>query len=321
MTLGDLIPSGMTPDDVIVLATALGATVTVFAIWQGLLVRDPVTPRIRALEQRRLQLKAGMLAGSGNRARDRSGVGVMGEVVRRLQLLRSRDAENAAKALARAGIRSQDAVVTFLFLRLALPAVFGIAAMFVILWAKLIVVPEPYALPACLALTLLGAAAPKIYLKNAADKRRAALQKGLPDALDLMVICAECGLSLDSTLDRVSREIAPSAPELADELGLTAAELSFLPDRRQALDNLNDRTDLASIRGVVNTLKQTEKFGTPLAQSLRVLGAEYRTDRLMKAEEKAARLPAILTVPMIVFILPTLFVVLMGPAIIKVLNL
>ena len=135
-----------------------------------------------------------------------------------------------------------------------------------------------------------------------------------------MVICAEAGLSLDATLVRVSRELANSFPELAEEFAITAAELTFLPDRRAAFENLNNRTDSDAIRAIVNTLQQTAKFGTPLAQSLRVLSAESRAARLTRAEEKAARLPAMLTVPMIIFILPTLFIVLLGPAAINIMD-
>ena len=133
------------------------------------------------------------------------------------------------------------------------------------------------------------------------------------------MICADAGLSLDAAMTRVAREIGADAPEIADELGLTAIELGFLPDRRDALAGLAKRVDTPSIRGLVNTLTQTEKYGTPLSQALRVLAGEFRNLRLMKAEEKAARLPATLTVPMIVFILPPLFVILIGPAIIQVL--
>ena len=142
----------------------------------------------------------------------------------------------------------------------------------------------------------------------------------MPDALDLLVICAEAGLSLDAALVRVSRELEMTWPELSEEFAITAAELTYLPDRGTAFENLNARTDMASIRGVVNTLLQTAKFGTPLAQSLRVLAAEFREARMTRAEEKAARLPAMLTVPMIVFILPTLFIVVLGPAILSVLD-
>ena len=131
---------------------------------------------------------------------------------------------------------------------------------------------------------------------------------------------AVAGVSLDASLTRVSRELEPTWPEISEELGITAAELTFLPERRQAFENLNERTNLASVRGVVNTLLQTAKFGTPLAQSLRVLAAEYREARITRAEEKAARLPAMLTVPMILFILPTLFIVLLGPAALNIID-
>lgn len=143
----------------------------------------------------------------------------------------------------------------------------------------------------------------------------------MPDGLDLLVICAEAGQSLDGALQRLARELGRSRPEFAEELALTAMELGLLPERRQALDNLATRTDIAPIRAVVNTLIQTERYGTPLAQSLRVLTAEFRQDRLMKAEEKAARLPAILTIPIIIFILPPLFIVLIGPAILRTVDL
>jgi len=149
-------------------------------------------------------------------------------------------------------------------------------------------------------------------------KRLKRLDRGLPDCLDLLVICAEAGLSLDAGLKRVAEEFIDAVPELAEELLLTAVELSFLPDRRQALGNLALRVDTPAFRGVTTALIQTEKYGTPLAQALRALSNEFRETRLLEAEEKAARLPAILTVPMICFILPALFIVLAGPAFIKV---
>ena len=167
---------------------------------------------------------------------------------------------------------------------------------------------------------MLGFFAPELYVSNLTSKRQLALSKGLPDALDLLVICAESGLALDVALERVANEIGGANAELGEELELTAIELGFLPERRHALLNLNRRTNLPAVRGVVNTLLQTEKYGTPLSQSLRVLANEFRDQRLLRAEEKAARLPATLTVPMIVFILPVLFVVLIGPAIISVMD-
>jgi tight adherence protein C len=163
--------------------------------------------------------------------------------------------------------------------------------------------------------TLISAyKAPDIWLKNKITKRSHAVRKGLPDALDLLVICAEAGLTIDAAFSRVAKELGKAYPELGDEFGLTAIELGFLNERRQAFENLANRVDLEAVRGVVTTMIQTEKYGTPLASALRVLSAEFRNERMMRAEEKAARLPAIMTVPLILFILPTLFVVILGPA-------
>lgn len=167
-------------------------------------------------------------------------------------------------------------------------------------------------------LSALGFFMPDIFVNRQKLVRLKKIEGGLPDGLDLLVICAEAGLSLDAALKRVADEFASMVPELSEELLLTSVELNFLPDRRQALLNLSQRVDVPSFRGVTATLIQTEKYGTPLAQALRTLASEFRENRLLKAEEKAARLPAILTVPMIIFILPALFIVLAAPAFIKV---
>ena len=156
--------------------------------------------------------------------------------------------------------------------------------------------------------------APDIFVSNKVSKRSDAIRKGLPDALDLLVICAEAGLTVDAAFHRVARELGKAYPELGDEFALTAIELGFLTERRMAFENLSNRVPLDAIRGVVTTMIQTEKYGTPLASALRVLSAEFRNERMMRAEEKAARLPAIMTVPLILFILPVLFVVILGPA-------
>jgi tight adherence protein C len=152
---------------------------------------------------------------------------------------------------------------------------------------------------------------PEIFLSNKASKRTKEIQKGLPDALDLLVICAEAGLTVDAAFNRVAKELGRAYPELGDEFALTAIELN---ERKMAFNNLAYRVDLEAVKGVVTTMIQTERYGTPLASALRVLSAEFRNERMMRAEEKAARLPAIMTVPLILFILPTLFVVILGPA-------
>jgi tight adherence protein C len=167
-------------------------------------------------------------------------------------------------------------------------------------------------------LLTVGFYMPDLIVGNLGRRRLGAIRKSLPDGLDLLVICAEAGLSLDASLVRVSGELGQSAKELTEELSCVSSELGFLPDRKQAFSNLVARCDLAELRAVANTLIQTERYGTSLTQALRVLSSDFREQRMLRAEERAARLPAIMTVPMIVFILPALFVVLIGPAILDV---
>jgi len=304
------------PLDTLVVWLAAGAAfVTVLALWQAFMVRDPLGARVRELAARRASLRNERIV-----PRTPLRLGLMRQVVRRLNLLRGKEALGAADKLAQAGLRGRDALVVFLFARLAAPLAAGAAAMIGLRWLHIVTVPPNLELPLALAMVLAGACAPHLYLRNRTQKRRHELRKALPDALDLLVICAEAGLGLDAALQRVSREVGRGASAMADELALTGLELGFLADRRQALDNLNRRTGLVEMRALINTLAQTEKYGTPLAQSLRVLSSEYRDQRMMRAEEKAARLPAIMTVPMIVFIMPALFVVLIGPAIMRTLD-
>jgi tight adherence protein C len=159
-----------------------------------------------------------------------------------------------------------------------------------------------------------------MYVRRVRKKRYLYIQRSLSDVLDLMTICAEAGLSLSASLNRVSRELALSYPQMAEELQLTAVEMGFLPDRNKALINLSERCALPEVRGITNVLIQTEKYGTPIAQALRVLSSEFRQARMLRAEQKAARLPAMMTVPMITCILPTLFIVIISPAVVKLLD-
>ncbi len=292
--------------------------ISLIAIGQALVPQDPMAARLRSHQKRRDQLRSNLIgeptAGDRRRA---AGVGKLKQLLDRMQLLRGDDARNTSDKLTQAGWRSRDALVIYLGLRLGLPFVGAIAGFMLMLMLK----PESGMLNLLLGVLVGGILfffVPVFGLRQAVKSRQNRLRRQLPDGLDLLVICAEAGLSLDAALTRVSREIGFSAPDLADEIGLTAVELGFLPNRRQALMNLAKRTELPAIRGVVNTLVQTERYGTPLAHSLRVLSAEFRDERMLKAEEKAAKLPATLTVPMILFILPTLFIVLIGPAIIQV---
>ncbi|WP_294234953.1 type II secretion system F family protein [uncultured Sphingomonas sp.] len=280
--------------------------------------RDPMTRRVRALNERRELLKAGIASAPKRRAQliDRADMlERMRALLSSLKMLQDEQVKAIQVRLLQAGIRSKEMAVAVIFGRLALPIVLG---GFMTLW---VYATEDFADWSWFSRYMLVAGtlvlsykAPDLALKNRIDKRTAAIRKGLPDALDLMVICAEAGLTVDAAFARVSRELRRAYPELGDEFQLTSVELGFLTDRRQALENLAMRVNLDSLRGVVTTMIQTEKYGTPLASALRVLSAEFRNERMMRAEEKAARLPAIMTVPLILFILPTLFVVILGPA-------
>jgi len=294
------------------------AFAVVVLVWQALIEHEPLpAERLKGVLQRKNELKAAQTKKTTRRV-SLQRISIMKQVVTWFKLARGKRFQDLRIKLSRAGYRSRDAMFVFLFFKLAMVVVIGFVAVFFLFILHIGKIAIAARIAGCVVAGAFGWILPNIFIKNLTQKREDVLRKGLPDALDLLVICAEAGLSLDAAFDRVSKEIAPSAPELAEEIGLTSVELNFLPDRSKALQALADRVALPGVMALVNTLLQTEKYGTPLAQALRVLSAEMREERIMRAEEKAARLPAILTVPMIIFILPPLFVVLIGPAAIKV---
>ncbi|MBW6523013.1 type II secretion system F family protein [Sphingomonas sp. RHCKR47] len=308
--------------DVIWVATILSgvaAAAVVFAIYAAVSVRDPMAKRVKALNDRREQLKAGITASTSKRraklVQKSETADRVRDLLSSLKMLQDEQVRAAQQKLLQAGIRKKDWAIGVIFGRVALPLVIG---GFMVLWVYgLDAFPtwgpiKRYGIVA--ASFLLSYKAPDIYLKNLINKRSDAIRKGLPDALDLLVICAEAGLTVDAAFHRVAKELGKAYPELGEECALTAIELGFLTDRRQAFENLSKRVALDAVKGVVTTMIQTEKYGTPLASALRVLSAEFRNERMMRAEEKAARLPAIMTVPLILFILPVLFIVILGPA-------
>jgi tight adherence protein C len=322
MNIPAIIPPGLTGETAIEIGAGIANFLALYALYKAFAPDNSVDARARGLAEKRRELRDTLLAparSSGRAAGRQKSITAVRALLERLKLTRGEEVRKASELLAQAGWRTSDALTVFLGFRLGMPLGLGILAYLLAPGFAHHISPMMRAMIGLIGIAA-GAFAPTFYVKNAATKRRQKIQKGLPDALDLFVICAEAGLSLDAAVTRVAREIGASAPELGDELGLMSIELGFLPNRRDALNNLTKRVDMASIRGLVNTLVQTERYGTPLAQSLRVLASEFRNMRMMKAEEKAARLPATLTVPMIVFILPPLFVVLIGPAIIQVMS-
>jgi tight adherence protein C len=310
---------GLTASDVGTLMAAAAMFAVLVALYAATTVRNPMARRVKALTERREQLKAGITASTAKRraklVQKNQTTDQMRSFLSSLKVLQDDQLKAAQIKLSQAGIRSKDWAVAVIFGRMIMPIVVGGGAA-LYLYA-LGGAPEwgPLKRFGCFAvLLLLSYKAPDIFIDNKVAKRSAAIRKGLPDALDLLVICAEAGLTVDAAFNRVARELGRAYPELGDEFQLTAIELSFLTERRMAFENLATRVKLDAVRGVVTTMIQTEKYGTPLASALRVLSAEFRNERMMRAEEKAARLPAIMTVPLILFILPVLFVVILGPA-------
>ena len=301
------------------LLTALATAAVLVAVYAALSVRDPMAKRVKALNDRREQLKAGITASTSKRRAKLVAKNETADRIRNLlaslKVLQESQLVVAQRNLMQAGIRKKEWAPAIIFGRMVMPIVFGGIALYLFYGSDMFPAWGPLKRYGAVALSVfMGYKAPDIWLKNKIQKRSHAIRKGLPDALDLLVICAEAGLTVDAAFHRVSKELGRAYPELGDEFALTAIELGFLTDRRSAFENLAMRVDLDSIRGVVTTMVQTEKYGTPLASALRVLSAEFRNERMMRAEEKAARLPAIMTIPLILFILPVLFVVILGPA-------
>ena len=307
--------------DVYTVATLLAgvaAFMVLLAIYAVTTVNDPMTKRVKALNDRREQLKAGITASTKRRAKlvtKNETTDRIKSLLSSLKVLQDSQVKAAQVKLMQAGIRSKEYAVAVIFGRLVLPLTWGVLVLYLVYGSGIFANWTPWKMYAIVATNfVLSYKAPDLYLDNKIKKRSLAIQKGLPDALDLLVICAEAGLTVDAAFNRVARELGKAYPELGDEFTLTAIELGFLAERRQAFENFASRVKLDAVKGVVTTMVQTEKYGTPLASALRVLSSEFRNERMMRAEEKAARLPAIMTIPLILFILPTLFIVILGPA-------
>ncbi|BBC74174.1 pilus assembly protein TadC [Altererythrobacter sp. B11] len=308
--------------DVVAVGTALSAVAALavfFAIYTAVTVKDPMAKRVKSLNARREELKAGIVKQTTkkrqNLTRRTDTTEKMKDTLQGMKVLQESQVKAIQQKLAHAGFRNRELAVAVIFARMVLPIVLGFIGVVVLYWTDTFADWGSFKRFMVFAgLVIAGYKGPEVFLKNRANKRTAAIRKGLPDALDLLVICAEAGLTVDAAFNRVARELGRAYPELGDEFALTAIELSFLTERRQAFENLAYRVDLDAVRGVVTTMVQTERYGTPLASALRVLSAEFRNERMMRAEEKAARLPAIMTVPLILFILPVLFIVILGPA-------
>jgi tight adherence protein C len=310
------------PNVLMAMFAAIAVFATVYTVTLPFFERDALAGRIKAVSLEREAIRARERARMANEAKRaslrREPKAFMRQIVDSLNLRNALADEKTVGKLRMAGYRGQAPLVVFLFARVALPLLFFTVALFYLL--AVIKLDQPIMVKVLIALIVayIGFYGPNMYISNVVSKRQTSIRRAWPDALDLLLICVEAGMSAEAAFRKVSEEIGAQSVALAEELTLTTAELSYLPERRQAYENLGTRTGLEPVRSVMTSLIQAERYGTPLGHSLRVLAQENRDQRMQLAEKKAAMLPPKLTVPMILFFLPVLFAVIIGPAAIQI---
>ncbi len=312
------------PQVLTMLFAAVAAGATVITLAMPLLAPDTLDKRMRAvaLEREKIrQRERERMVQGGKVALRQSPRAYMKTIVDNLDLNKWLGQEQARSMLMQAGYRGQAPYVTYLFFRMAMPVVMLVAAAFYIFVVLQLDYPGLMKVAMCIGAAYFGVYSPNLFLKNKIQRRQTSIKRAFPDALDLLLICVESGMSVEAAFRKVSDEVGSQSVALAEEFTLTTAELSYLPDRRQAYENLAQRTGLDGVKAVCLALQQAERYGTPLGATMRVLAQENRDMRMSEAEKKAAGLPPKLTVPMIVFFLPVLFVVILGPAAIRVMSL
>jgi tight adherence protein C len=303
---------------------AIAAAATVLTLAMPFVFVNPLDKRMRAvaLEREKIRLRERERMNQDGKAKLRqSPKQYVQTIVERFNLSKWVGQEEARLKLIQAGYRGQAPYITYLFFRMVTPIalfLFAVVYLFVILKLDQ---PTMIKVGVCIAAAYVGMQLPLMLLKNKIQRRQLSIKRAFPDTLDLLLICVESGMSIEAAFRKVSDEVGSQSVALAEELTLTTAELSYLPDRRQAYENLAKRTDLDGVKSVCMALQQAERYGTPLATMLRVMAQENRDIRMSEAEKKAAGLPPKLTVPMILFFLPVLFVVILGPSAIKVMSL
>ncbi|HTN98113.1 MAG TPA: type II secretion system F family protein [Nordella sp.] len=312
----------MKPEGLITLLIGLSAFATILTVAAPLLHGDQMKARMKSIATERERLRAAhrvSLSGDASKLRDRARPGILSQLVEGLNLRKVFEAETSRDSLRQAGYRSDNHLVYFLAARLITPFILG--AIFFVYSTQVFGdrIPTNMRFAALIVGLVAGFYLPNLYIKNKINRRQLSIRRAWSDALDLLLICVESGMSIEAALQRVSREIGSQSVPLAEELTLTCAELSYLPDRRKAFENLGKRTGLPVVKSVVTSLIQSERYGTPLGQALRVLAQENRDMRMSDAEKRAAALPPKLTVPMMLFFLPVIFIVILGPSAILVL--
>jgi tight adherence protein C len=310
------------PQFLAIAAAAIFAFATIVTLGLPLAEGSTLGRRLKAVSERREELRAKHHAALNKRTGLRTEpIGFMKATLDRFKLSNILESEETRDILMRAGLRGQAPLIAFMFFQFVMPGIVFLVALFYLFVLTHFSWPPMFKVSGAFAGALIGYYLPNVYIQNRIARRQQSIMKAFPDALDLMLICVESGMSIEAAFSRVASEIGQQSVEMAEELALTTAELSYLADRRQAFENLAKRCGHSGVKAVATALNQAEKYGTPLGQALRVTAQENREMRMMEAEKKAASLPAKLTVPMIIFFLPCLFVVILGPAIIKIMHL
>src|SRR5690348_4496078 len=321
----EILVDAINPRTLTAIFAAIAAVATVLTIAMPLFVGDTLDKRMKAValerEKMRQRERERMARGAEKVALRQSPKQYMQSIVDQFNLSKWVGQEEARLKLVQAGYRGQAPYVTYLFFRMIAPIAMLIVSSVYIFFVLNLDKPLFVKIGICIASAYAGMHVPLMFLKNRIAKRQLSIKRAFPDSLDLLLICVESGMSIEAAFKKVSDQVGSQSVPLAEELTLTTAELSYLPDRRQAYDNLAKRTDLEGVKSICMALQQAERYGTPLANTLRVLAQENRDMRMTEAEKKAAALPPKLTVPMILFFLPVLFIVILGPAAIKVMHL
>jgi tight adherence protein C len=321
----DFVEMIMRPQLVVTVLAAVATFATVLTLTLPLLSRDRTQQRMRVMATERDKMRAARMADfakEGNTARLRQvNKGFMQQIVDKLNLRSAFESDEIKSQLKMAGLRGQAPLVAYMFFRLVMPIIVMIVAFFYVFWVAKLAYPPMVKAGLAVGAGYLGFYLPNMFIQNLVQRRQQAIGQSFPDALDMLLICVQAGMSIEAAFGKVAKEVASQSLELAEEFSLTTAELSYLQDRRQAFDNLGKRTGVVTIKAVATALIQAERYGTPVSQALRVMAKESRDMRMSEAEKKAAALPPKLTVPMIIFFLPVLFIVILGPAALQVLKM
>ena len=319
----NIITSLIQIDVMVTIFVGLAAFGTVLTIAAPYFENDKLGARIKGVSSERDKLRAqqkALLNGGEARLREKPQKSLVGQIVESLNLKNVFEAEGSREMLRQAGMRSERHLVTFLGIRLVSPILLALIAFIYSSTVFADRVPSNMRITVAMVALVVGFYLPNVILKNLKAKRQDSIKRSWSDALDLLLICVESGMSIEPAMQRVAREIGSGSVPLAEELTLTVAELSYLQDRRKAFENLGKRTGLPTVKSVVTSLIQSEKYGTPLGTALRVLAQENRDTRMSEAERKAAALPPKLTVPMILFFLPVIFAVVLAPSFILIMQ-